>query len=238
MVPQRLAISLPCEGVLVNSSGMEHDIAIDIDKSSPTLEENLARSRVEVHMFPALNNHQDTEDALEAAGLARGSLLATLLKLSNGMILDGGWIRILGLTERACGRSLAGWNQDASWREAWGDGLRGKLCFADDPLGNQYAINLGEDGRGNWHVCLGSVVDHSWKGLDCTFGQWLERVFAGKHVEWYDPDLLPTWRAAAEARGVEAGQCLRQRDGADTWDPEDLEVLPAAEVVGGAPPGR
>lgn len=221
---------------MVNSSGMEHDIAIDIDRSSPTLEENLARSRVEVHMFPALHNHQDTEDALEAAGLAAGSLLATLLKLSNGMILDGGWIRILGLTDRACGRSLASWNRGAGWQEAWGEGVRGKLCFADDPLGNQYAINIGEDGRGNWQVFLGSVEDRSWRSLDCTFGQWLEQVFAGKHPEWYDPDHYPAWRRGAEELGVEASQCMRRREDVtaeDPWDTEHLEVLPADEVVGG-----
>lgn len=176
---------------------MEHDIDIDIDRSSPTLDEALEHASVPVTRFPPAQSYV-YDEALERAKLPRGSLLATLLRKTDGLLLDGEWIRLLGVTRQACGRSLAEWNDPEGWRHAWGEGLEGRLCFADDPVGNQYAINIGREGAGNWQVMVGWVDTLEWTSLDRTFGQWLEAVLRGEWSKWYPEAHLARWRALAE----------------------------------------
>lgn len=214
--------------VLVNSSGMEHDIAIDIDGASPTLEESLRHAKVPVTRFPSLTNHQDVRDGLEAAGLARGSLLATLLNLSDGLVLDDGWIRIFGLTDRACGRTLASWNQESAWRQHFGPSTEGKLCFADDPVGNQFALNIGVDGQGNWQVYQGLVAEQRWVPLERTFGQWLEVILQGEHPLWYPDQTFQDWKGLFEVCPVKPSQYWRAGEGGD-WSPEAVSLVPVGE---------
>lgn len=213
---------------------MEHDIAIDIDTVSPTIDQDLASARVEVRRFPVTLNLQDIEDALEAAGLHRGSLLATLLRKTDGLLVDGGWIRIHGLTEQATGRCLATWNKPEGWAHAWGEAIRGKLCFADDMAGNLFALNLGEDGTGNWQVFMGNAGDRSWKSLEKTFGQWFSILLQGQHEAWYHPDTYRKMRSLETVKPVSASQAWRRKP-KGIWVPADVDVVEVAEALG-APP--
>ncbi len=209
-----------------NSVSMEHDIAIDIDSQSPTLEEGLAAAEVDLHRFPQHKNNQDIEDALEAANLPRGSLLATLLRKTDGLLADEAWIRLFGITDRACGRTLAAWNGPEGWRDAWGEGSKGYLAFADDPFGNQFAINMGEDGTKNWHIHLGDPMTRKWKSLEVTFGQWLDAVTLGKHRSWYSEETLALSRKLREAIPVTPAQCWFRES-----ELGDIVPVPAMKVL-------
>ena len=213
---------------------MEHDIAIDIDAGSPTIDQDLASARVEVRRFPLALNLQDVEDALEDAGLHRGSLLATLLRKSDGLLVDGGWVRIIGLSDQAAGRCLASWNDPSGWRKTWGEGIRGKLCFADDMAGNLFALNLGEDGTGNWQVFMGNAGDHSWKSLEKTFGQWFSTLLQGEHETWYHPDVYRKMKSLETVKPVTSKQAWKRKVGG-IWVPADVDVLPIEEALA-APP--
>jgi hypothetical protein len=234
MVPWKHTKTLPVRVLLGNSNGMEHDIAIDIDGSSPTLEESLRNAKIPVTRFPSLTNHQDVKDGLDDAGLARGSLLGTLLTLSDGLVLDDGWVRIFGITERACGRTLASWNAPDGWRKNWGIAAAGKLCFADDPMGNQFALNIGVEGQGNWQVLFGSVEERAWKPLERTFGQWLEVLLQGEYAHWYPEGKLAIWKDLLEACPVKASQCWRVGP-AGSWAAGDVVTGLALDVVSGTP---
>ena len=212
---------------------MEHDIAIDIDTHSLTLEEVLDRAKVDVTRFPAAGR-EDTSDHLEKAGLAVGSLLSNLLKKSDGVLLDNSWFRIFGVTDRACGRSLYSWNQSSSWKESWGNEAPGMLVFADDPFGNQFGINLGIDGTGNWKVFLGSRQSESWNSLDITFGQWLEMVLEESSSKFYEGLPLKVWKSIHQENRTPADKFIRAR--ADEGDLEwsldtSCEVVAVSEFV-------
>lgn len=176
---------------------MEHDIAIDIDSHSLTLEEVLEGAKVDVNRFPAADR-EDTTDHFERAGLAPGSLLSNLLRRSDGVLIAKAWFRVFGVSDQACGRTLCGWNQTSLWKAAWGPDAEGMLAFADDPLGNQFAINLGVDGTGNWKVMLGLRESRTWIPLEVTFGQWLEMVLAGDAAKFYAELPYSIWRGLHE----------------------------------------
>lgn len=212
---------------------MEHDIDIDIDRASPTLDECLDAARVSVTRFPPASSWIYTE-ALDKSGLPKGSLLGTLLRKSDGMLLDRQWIRILGVTEQACGRTLQSWNDPSGWRKGWGESAEGMLCFADDPAGNQFAINMGKMGDGNWQVFLGWRPDRTWKPLDLTFGQWFEKALAGDHTNWYDPVLWKTWQGLLETHRTEPGECwvlepALAEEG--SWESSELRCVSAPEAL-------
>lgn len=215
---------------------MEHDIDIDIDKASPTLEECLANAKVSIQEF-APAPQWVYEACLDKARLPRGSLLSTLLRRSDGMLLDDGWFRVLGTSPKACGRSLDEWNKADGWRRAWGPGAAGMLCFADDPVGNQFAINLGEERRGNWQVHLGWIDTMKWTNLDLTFGQWLEAVIQGHGNKWYDPDLIKTLRGLAKTVKVESSECWSLDppiSAGGSWTASKISRLRAGELMGKA----
>jgi len=212
---------------------MEHDIDIDIDRASPTLDEALDGARVSVTRFPPASSWIHTE-VLERSGLPKGSLLGTLLRRSDGMLLDRRWIRMLGVTDQACGRNLQTWNDPAGWRSRWGEEAEGMLCFADDPAGNQFAINIGKEGDGNWQVFLGWIPDRKWKPLDVTFGQWFEAALQGKHVDWYPADLWKIWQGLLETKRVDPDECWvveppLSEGGA--WSDESVSCAKAVDAV-------
>lgn len=212
---------------------MEHDIDIDIDRASPTLDEVLDDAKVSVTRFPPAQSYV-YEDELEKARLPKGSLLGTLLRKSDGMVLDRGWIRILGLTSQACGRTLAGWNDPLGWRREWGGMAEAMLVFADDPAGNQFGINLGMDGQGNWQVYRGCPVERTWTSLERTFGQWFHAVLADEHGAWYPEEDWARFQVLLEEQRATAAECWAAEpplSQGGSWTTSAVRCVPASQVT-------
>jgi hypothetical protein len=100
--------------------------------------------------------------------------------------------------------------------------------------GNVFALNLGEDGTGNWQVFMGSAGDHSWKSLEKTFGQWFGTLLQGGHDAWYHPDIYRKMKSLETVKPVTASQAWHRKEGG-IWVPADVEVLPITEALA-APP--
>lgn len=82
---------------------------------------------------PDAHAHED----LAALRITDNSLMGALILNTGGVVVDGGWLRILGSNSDRLGRSLRGWN------DAIGLTGKGLLLVADDALGGYFVLNGG-----------------------------------------------------------------------------------------------
>ncbi len=88
----------------------------------------------DVEVIPPSDRAEKDTDAL---GLVSGSLLGSIILNTGGLILDHGWLRLLGSNSVRMGRSLRDWNERLGLR---GEGM---LVIGDDALGGFFALNGG-----------------------------------------------------------------------------------------------
>ena len=96
------------------------------------------------------------------------------------MLIDGGWIRVLGAGNVRLARTIAGWNGlPCDPGDAY---LPGAMFVADDVLGGMYAIDVGAlaaAAQGN--VCYFAPGTLSWRDTGLPYGDWLRHAIV-------DPD--------------------------------------------------
>ena len=128
----------------------------------------------------------EAERALLAAQVTTRSALGAILYETGGLLVDGGWLRVLGSGSPLLSRSLMDWNQGK---------LAGGLLVADDVIGGFYAINAGAFGSES----LGQVFYFApesleWQALDKTYSEFLQFCFSGNLEDFYDGVRWPEWQ--------------------------------------------
>src|SRR4051812_5635120 len=104
----------------------------------PLLREWLSRAVRPVEMLPP-SAGRDAE--LVAVQVTTRSPMGAVVYETGGILIDHGWVRVLGSGHPKLPRTLAGWNDGRS---------QGFLLVADDAIGGFFAINggaLGEDAK-------------------------------------------------------------------------------------------
>ncbi|NVO86848.1 DUF2625 family protein, partial [Hymenobacter terrestris] len=128
----------------------------------------------------------EAERALLAAQVTTRSPLGAILYETGGLLVDGGWLRVLGSGSPLLSRSLMDWNQGK---------LEGALLIADDVIGGFYAINAGAFGSES----LGQVFYFApesleWQALDKTYSEFLRFCFSGNLDDFYSDVRWPGWQ--------------------------------------------
>src|SRR5262245_34387499 len=96
-----------------------------------------ASNRVEV--LPARD--PDRVRALEAVQVTTWSPMGAVVYETGGLLIDGGWLRILGSGHPRLPRTLPGWNKGRTSSET--QSAPPILVVADDVIGGSFAINGG-----------------------------------------------------------------------------------------------
>ncbi|WP_218779891.1 DUF2625 family protein, partial [Hymenobacter crusticola] len=95
----------------------------------------LRAAKNQVQVLPKTPARADS--TLLAAQVTTRSPMGAIIYETGGLLVDGGWLRILGSGSPALNRTLMGWNQGKP---------AGLLLVADDVLGGFYALNGGAFG--------------------------------------------------------------------------------------------
>ncbi len=201
------------------------------------LREGLESGANGVQVLPS--QRDDGPAVLAALGVPPDTALGALALHAGGVLVDGGWLRILGSGHPRLPGSLADWNglgQDA--RPAW---VRGALVVGHDLVGGVYAVNAGglpgDTGEVNWF----SPAERVWVGLGLGYAAWLEWAADGDLAGLYNPLRWRDWEEDAEVLGGHQGVHLWPPPGAG-GDPDEATrtVLSMEELVQavftGAPP--
>ena len=135
----------------------------------------LREAKNKVQVLPKTPARADS--TLVAAQVSTRSPMGAIIYETGGLLVDGGWLRILGSGSPALNRTLMGWNQGKP---------AGLLLVADDVLGGFYAVNGGAFGAES----LGQVFYFApealrWEPTHKTYSDFLLFCFSGDVQGYY-----------------------------------------------------
>ena len=147
-----------------------------------------AKNKVEVLSVDTMQ----AKEALYQTQVTTRSPMGAILYFTGGILIDNGWIRILGSGNKKISRTLPGWNKGKSFTSiSEGPGF---LLVADDAVGGFFAINAGKFEKGNFDKVYYLSPDRlEWENLDLTYTDFLLFCFSGDLVKFYGDMRWPKW---------------------------------------------
>lgn len=136
------------------------------------------------------------EDALFQAQVTTRSPMGAVVYETGGILIDNGWLRVLGSGHARLPRTLPGWNARR------GDGF---YLVADDAVGGFFAINagaLGDDVKVLYYFAPDTL---DWECLQIGYSDFLQWVFFGKLDEFYEWIRWRGWES--DVRTLHGNRC-------------------------------
>ena len=209
------------------------------DAAWPALCDALAGAAWPVQLLPA--TPADADRTLLALQVSTRTLLGTVAHRTGGILVDGGWLRILGSGHPRLPGSLADWN-------GLGRGVRmvaGALVVAHDAVGGLFAVNAGGLPGDEGAVSYFSPELRAWEEISPSYVDFLGFALDGDLPSLANPLRWPDWEDDVAALHGDQGVLFWPPPWyGPGWDAADAErtVLPIQEVVQrvftGAPPDR
>nr|WP_295865719.1 DUF2625 domain-containing protein [uncultured Chitinophaga sp.] len=122
------------------------------------------------------------EETLYATQVTTRSPMGAIIFNSGGILVDHGWIRILGSGNTTLNRTLHTWNINKTIFDA---GNAGFLLVADDAAGGFFAINSGGLGEDMGKVYYFDPATLAWEALDISYSEFLLFCFEGDLQDFY-----------------------------------------------------
>ena len=159
------------------------------DPAWPEVQQWIAEATNHVEVLPVDEVNRDS--ALLAIQVTTRSPMGAIVYETGGLLIDHGWLRILGSGHSRLPRSLASWNEG---RTMFGDAQApGYLLVADDVLGGFFAINGGSLGKEQGSVFYFAPDTADWECLDFTYSQFIFWCLQGNLAGFYESLRWPGW---------------------------------------------
>lgn len=146
-----------------------------------------AKNKVEVLPVDSAKANQ----VLYNAQMTTYATLGSVIYNTGGIMVDNGWIRILGSGSERLTRDVAEWNKGKTIKE-YGDNVP-YLLVADDAIGGFFAINyggLGKDVKNMYYLEPNSLT---WQPLGAGYGEFLIFCFDSDLSKFYKGLRWSTW---------------------------------------------
>ena len=166
------------------------------DPAWPLVEQWIASAKNQVEVLPARDD--DRSRALEELQVTTRSPMGAIVYETGGLLIDHGWLRILGSGHPRLPRSLMQWN-----REAEADGF---LLIADDVVGGFFAINGGALGKDLKTIYYFAPDTLRWESLELGYSDFLCFALGGDVQKFYENLRWPSWRD--EIAGLDGSRVL------------------------------
>ena len=167
------------------------------DPAWPEVQQWIAKASNAVEVLPA--NDKDRESALLATQVTTQSPMGAIVYETGGLLMDHGWLRILGSGHPRLPRSLAAWNEG---RTMFGDGNPpGYLLVADDVLGGFFAINGGSLGPELGSLFYFAPDSLKWECLNRGYSEILLWWLQGDVAAFYESLRWPGWEQEVNTVG-------------------------------------
>jgi hypothetical protein len=161
----------------------------------PLVQEWLQDANHPVEVLPASDPARG--EALVATQVTTRSPMGAVLYESGGMLMDHGWVRVLGSGHPRLTRSLPGWNAE---RQRLPDGTAPPfLLIGDDVVGGFFAVNGGGLGDDPGQVYYFAPDQMQWEGLDLSYSDWLVWCLQGDLAGFYQDYRWDGWQTGVAA---------------------------------------
>ena len=165
-----------------------------LDKTDPAwrlVQEWIAEARNPVEVLPPRD--PDRAEALIATQVTTHSTMGAIVYETGGLLIDSGWLRILGSGHPRLPRSLPGWNLGRSIMTP-GD-YPEFLLIADDAVGGFYAVNGGGLGLAKGNVFYFAPDSQEWEDLGRGYTEFIQWCLTGDLESYYEGFRWPGWEA-------------------------------------------
>ncbi len=132
------------------------------------------------------------KDALYKTQVTTRSPMGAIIYSTGGLLIDNGWIRILGSGNSKLSRTLPDWNKGKSFKE-FGD-RPPFLLVADDVVGGFFAVNGGQFGKDAGKIYYLAPDNLEWEALDMTYTEFLNFCFSGDIAKFYENLRWTNWK--------------------------------------------
>ncbi|MCF6405461.1 DUF2625 domain-containing protein [Chitinophaga filiformis] len=131
-------------------------------------------------------------DALHKTQVTTRSPMGAIIYMTGGLLIDDGWIRILGSGSSKINRRLPDWNKGKSFKE-FGESPP-FLLIADDAIGGFYLLNGGGLGTDLGKVYYFSPDNLEYEPLGLTYTEFLHFCFDNDLDKFYEGSRWTNWR--------------------------------------------
>ena len=133
------------------------------------------------------------ETELLNAQITTRSPMGAILYETGGILINGGWIRLLGSGSERLDRGMFQWNKGKTF-EDYGQ-PPAFLLVADDILGGFFAINggaFGQDDLGQIYYLAPDTL--SWEPMNCGYSEFVCWTLEGDIDLFYEPYYWKGWQ--------------------------------------------
>ena len=140
----------------------------------------------------AVDAHQG-EAVLTRLNVTTKSYLGMIAYRTGGILIDQGWLRILGGGHERLPRDLATWNR-LDGEDIKQHRLPGAILIADDVLGGFFALNGGGLGEQPGMVFYLAPDTLEWESLELSYGSFVYWAMTGDLETFYRGFRWPGWQ--------------------------------------------
>lgn len=178
--------------------------ALSDDPAWPLVQSWIEAAHNEVAVLPA--ERALGEDTLRRLEVTDHSVLGAVAVETGGILIDHGWLRLLGSGSEPLRGSIASWNTIGDAPEV--EPLAGALVIGHDAIGGFFALDGGEfEGQvGDVHYFSPDTLE--WESLELGYAAFVHWAVSADIAAFYGELRWPGWEA--ELRGVSSdlGFCL------------------------------
>jgi hypothetical protein len=139
-----------------------------------------------VRQVEALPPSPDRADVLLRTQVTTRSPMGAIVYETGGILIDHGWLRVLGSGHERLTRTLPDWNEGRS---------NGFYLVADDAVGGFFAINGGALGPDLKHMYYFAPDSLEWEPMEMDYSDFLYWTCTGRLDEFYESLRWPGWES-------------------------------------------
>jgi hypothetical protein len=161
------------------------------DPGWPLVKKCIAAAKNKVEVLPV--DTAKAKDALYKTQVTTRSPMGAIVYSTGGLLIDDGWIRILGSGSAKLNRTLPDWNKGKAFA-AFGE-APAFLLIADDAVGGFFILNGGGLGKDIGKVYYLSPDNLEYEPLDITYTDFLHFCFTTNLNKFYKNLRWTEWRS-------------------------------------------
>ncbi len=138
---------------------------------------------------------EDGERNLLGVQVTTRSPMGALAYETGGLLVDHGWVRVLGGSSARLPRGLGDWNRVTTPAPR----LAGAIVVGDDAVGGFFAIDGGGLGLTRGHVCYFAPDTLRWEGLGVGYTDWVRWLCLGDLARFYATARWTGWEDEVRA---------------------------------------
>jgi hypothetical protein len=183
----------------------------------PMVQQMIKDAKNKVEVLP--RDKARAERELVASQVATGYPLGTVIFETGGILVDNGWIRILGSGSSKLGRSIMKWNEGKSFKKVGEQ--PSFLLIADDPVGGFYALNNGAMGKEDYGKVFYFAPDElKWESLGMGYSDFLAFCFSADLQGFYTGLRWKNWEKDISKLSPDKGYVFTP----DIWTKQALDI--------------